>query len=167
MILLHLNEIAEGLYFHCSLFVCVPVYLFVCVSVRLCLWTKFQSNECTDLNVVFAKQVLSTLKLLILGQRSKSQWLTTHFFLHNSLLASLLYISPLLSLIKLKFGMPLWYALADLYLNFTKTKWVMMSLSLSLEAFPFTLWSIFYVNGRFYTLAFYNVLECLSICQQP
>ena len=42
-------------------------------------------------------------------------------FLHKSLLIYLLYISALLCLIKLKFGMPLRYALCGyMYLNFIK-----------------------------------------------
>ena len=35
---------------------------FVCLSV--CLWTKFQPNECTVLDAVFAKRLLRTLHLL-------------------------------------------------------------------------------------------------------
>ena len=76
-ILLHLHEIMEGLYFHCI--------LSVCLCVRLCMWTKFQPNGCTDLYTVFAKRLLSTLartllKLVILGQRSRSQWIKINFF---------------------------------------------------------------------------------------
>ena len=77
---LHLHEIVEGLYFHCSLSVCLSVCLCVCVSV--CpdfLWTKFQPNGCTNLYAVFAKWLLTTLartllKLVTLGQRSRSRW---------------------------------------------------------------------------------------------
>ena len=66
----------EGLYFHCSLSVC----LYVCVSV--CpdfLWTKFQPNGCTDLDAIFAKLLLialaqTLLKLMTFGQRSRSRW---------------------------------------------------------------------------------------------
>ena len=55
---LHLHEIVEGLYFHCSLSVCVCVS--VCVSVRLnsCeqnsnrtdepIWTQFSLNGCLE-----------------------------------------------------------------------------------------------------------------------
>ena len=62
-------------------FVCVSV----CVSVRLCLWTKFQPNGWTDLDVVFAKWLLTALtrtllKLVTLGQSSRSQWRNTPFF---------------------------------------------------------------------------------------
>ena len=59
----------EGLYFHCSLSVCPAEFL----------WTKFQPNRRTDLDAVFAKWLLSTLaqtllKLVTLGQRSRSLW---------------------------------------------------------------------------------------------
>ena len=65
-------------------FVSVSVCLCMCVSV--CpdfLWTKFQPNGCTDLDAVFAKWLLTALalillKLVILGQRSRSQWLNIH-----------------------------------------------------------------------------------------
>ena len=50
---LHLHEIVEGLYFHCSLSVCV------CVCPAL-LVNKFQPNGCTNLNAVFAKMVAYT-----------------------------------------------------------------------------------------------------------
>ena len=60
-------------------------FVCVCVCVQLCLWTKFQPNGCTDLDSVFTKRLLSTLaltllKLVTLGQRSRSQWLNIHFF---------------------------------------------------------------------------------------
>ena len=98
---------------YCSVSVC----LCVCVCLAgwlagwLCLWTKFQPNGWTDLDVVFTKWLLNALaqtllKLETLGQKSR---LT--FFLHNSLLISLLCISALLSLIKMKFGMSLRYNL--------------------------------------------------------
>ena len=66
-------------------FVCVSVYLSVCLCVRLCLWRKFQPNGCTDLNAVFAKRLHSTLartllKLVTLGQRWRSKWRNTPFF---------------------------------------------------------------------------------------
>ena len=75
-------------------FVCVCVC--VCLSARLCLWKKFQPNEWTDLDVFFAKWLLSALaqtllKLVTSGHRNKYP-----FFLHNSLLTSLLCIKALL-----------------------------------------------------------------------
>ena len=48
--LLYLHEIVKDLYFHYSLSVCVRLSVCVCD----CLWTKFQPNECTDLDAVFA-----------------------------------------------------------------------------------------------------------------
>ena len=89
---LHLHEIVEGLYFHCSLSVCLFVWVSVCVSVCLCvrhfLWTKFQPNGCTDLDAVFAKWLLTALaqtllNLVTLGQRSRSQWRNIHYFSVN------------------------------------------------------------------------------------
>ena len=78
---LQLHEIVEGLYFHCSLSVCLSVCLCVCRSVcpTHFLWTKFKSNGCTNLNAVFVKWLLTglaktLLKLVTLGQRSRSLW---------------------------------------------------------------------------------------------
>ena len=64
-----------------SLSVCVSV----CLCVRLCLWRKFQPNGSTDLDAVFAKWLLialaqTLLKLVTLGQRSRSQWRNINFF---------------------------------------------------------------------------------------
>ena len=63
-------------------YIFIAVCLCVCVCVCVCpefLWTKFQPNGCTDLDAVFAKQLLTTLsrtllKLVTLGQRSRSRW---------------------------------------------------------------------------------------------
>ena len=80
---LHLHEIVEGLYFHCSLSVCVCVSVCLSVCLSVCpaefLWTKFQPNAWTDLDAIFAKWLLRTLarsllKLVTLGQRSRSLW---------------------------------------------------------------------------------------------
>ena len=92
--------------------VCMCVFMCVCVCVFLC--TKFQPTRCTDLNAVFAKQLLTAyprtlLKSVTLGQRSRS---------HKSLLTSLLYNSALVYLIKLKFGMPHTYALCRFVCEF-------------------------------------------------
>ena len=64
--------------------VSVCVCLSVCLSVRLCLWTKFQPNRWTDLDAIFAKWLLiaqaqTLLKLVTLSQRSRSQWCNIHF----------------------------------------------------------------------------------------
>ena len=95
--------------------VCLSVSLFV----RLCLWTKFQPNGWTDLDAVFAKWLLTALartllKLVTLGQRSKSQWRNTYFFF-IILLISLLCISALLCSINMKFGMSLRYTFGRLW----------------------------------------------------
>ena len=62
-------------------FICVSICLSVCLSVCPAefLWTKFQLNGCKDLDAVFAKWLLITLagtllKLVTLGQRSRSLW---------------------------------------------------------------------------------------------
>ena len=39
---------------------CLSVCLSVCVSVRLCLWTKFKQNGCTDLDAVMANRRTSS-----------------------------------------------------------------------------------------------------------
>ena len=108
-------------------FVCVSVCVCVCVSVRTFLWTKFQPNGCTDLDAVFAKWLLpllaqTLLNLVTLGQRSRSQWRNSHFFLHNSLLISLPCISALLSLIKMKFVMSPRYTLGRFVFKFHKNR---------------------------------------------
>ena len=99
--------------------VCLCVY--VCVCVRLCLWAKFQPNRCTDLDAVFAKRLLSTLAQTLLyieicDLRFKVKVTVTQysFFLHNSLWTSILYISALLCLIKLKLVCSLDMPIADL-----------------------------------------------------
>ena len=106
----------ERLCFHCSLSVCLSVCLCVCVCPALFLWKKFHQNGYTDLDAVFPIWLLRTLaqtvlKLVILDQRSRSRWLNIFFFLHNSSVTSLLYISTLVCLIHLKFDLPFWYAL--------------------------------------------------------
>ena len=70
------------------IFIEVCLCVCVCVCVSVCpefLWTKFQPNGCTDLDAVFAKWLLTAmartqLKLVTLGQRSRSQSRNTHFF---------------------------------------------------------------------------------------
>ena len=113
----------EGLYFYCCLSVCVSVCLSVCVSGSACeqnssrtdtpIWTWFSLNGC----------LLHWLKPYwnwwpwVKGQSHSD------FFLHNSLLTSLLYISALLCLIKLKSSAPFRYAIC----RSVKIKWVMTS----------------------------------------
>ena len=56
---LHLHEVVEGLYFHCSLSVCVSVCLSVCVSGNSC--EQNSVKGCTDLDAIFAKCLLPAL----------------------------------------------------------------------------------------------------------
>ena len=75
----------EGLYFHSLQFVCVSVCLCVCLSSTACEQNPSQTDEFTDLDAIFVKRLLSTLartrlKLVTLGQMSRSQWLQIHFF---------------------------------------------------------------------------------------
>ena len=63
-----------------------------------------------------------------LGSKVKVTVTYFPFFLHNSLLTSLLRISALLSSIKMKFSMSLRYTLGRFVLNFIKIEWVMTSL---------------------------------------
>ena len=90
----------------------------------MCVWlvNKIQAKRMHRLDAVFAKRLLTTLKSLTLDQRSRPQWLNIHFFLHNSLLTSLLYISTFLSLIKLKSGLSLRYALFRFVVEFHKNQ---------------------------------------------
>ena len=74
----------EGLYFHCSL----SVYVSVCPAEFL--WTKFQPNGCPDFDTVFAKWLLTVLaqtflKLIILGQRLRSQWSKMYVWMMNKI----------------------------------------------------------------------------------
>ena len=106
---------------------CVHVSVCVCLCVRHFLWTKFQPNGCTDLDAVFTKWLLTALartllNLVTLGQRSRSQWRDTLFFLHKSLLTSLSCISVLLCLIKIKFRMSLRYTLGRFVFKFHKIR---------------------------------------------
>ena len=67
----------EQLFFYFSLSVCLSVCERVCLCV--CLWTKFQSNECTNLDAVFTRGLFialarTLLKLVTLGWRSRALW---------------------------------------------------------------------------------------------
>ena len=102
--------------------------LWVCVSVRLWLWTKFKTNGWTDLEAVFFKWLLIALaqillKLVTLGQRSRSQWRNTHFFF------MILYWLPYL-VSQFFYAWSKWNSvchldipLVDLCLNFMKFEW--------------------------------------------
>ena len=110
---LHLHDFVEGLYFHCSLSVCLCVCVCVCLSVcPEILVNKIPAEQMHRFGRGFAKSLLlaltrTLLNIVTLGQRSRSQWLI-----------SLMYISVFLYLIKLKFGMPLTYALCKFVCEF-------------------------------------------------
>ena len=115
LVLLHLHEIMERVYFNFSMCVCVSV----------CQWTNFQPNGCTKLDAVFAKFFLTGLARNLL--KFGNLWLKVKvtvtqypFFLHDSLWTSLLWISALLFSIKMKFDMPLRYAIGGFAFEFHK-----------------------------------------------
>ena len=121
-LLLHLHEIVKGLYFQYSLSVCVCVCVSVSECVCLCvwanlsvseqnsswteapIWTRFLLNGCLP-------NVSDLIEIGDLGSKVKVTVTNYPFFLHNSLLISLLGISVFLCLIKMKFSLSLRYAL--------------------------------------------------------
>ena len=110
-------------YIFTAVYLCLSVCLSVCMSVWLCLWTKFQPNGCIDLDKVFRYMVAfctgsDPIEIGDLGLKVKVTVTQYPFILHNSLLTSLLYITAPLCLIKLKFGMPLTYALCKFVCEF-------------------------------------------------
>ena len=119
---LHLHKIVEGIYFHCSLYVCVSVCLCVCE----CVWMLVNK-----IPVVRMHQFSLNGCLLYWLEpywywwpwiKSRSQWSNLYFFLYNSLSTSSLSFSALLCSIKMKFGMPLRYALSRLDIYFHKNR---------------------------------------------
>ena len=75
---LHLHEIVEGLYFYFSLSVCVCMCLSVCLSVCE------QNADRTTTPILTRSSLLTAvartlLKLVTLGQRSRSQWRNIYF----------------------------------------------------------------------------------------
>ena len=83
-----------------SVCVCVCVWLFSCEQnssrTDAPIWTRFSLNGCSD-----------PIEISDLGSKVKVTVAQYSFFLHNSLLTSLQYISALVCLINLKFGIPL------------------------------------------------------------
>ena len=86
--LLHLHEIVKGYIFNVvclCVYVCLYVYLSVCVPVRTALLVnKIPAERMHRFEHGLAKGLLTRLaqtllKLVTLGQRSRSQWLNTHF----------------------------------------------------------------------------------------
>ena len=125
--MLHLHKIMEGLYFHYSLSVC-RVCVCVCLIVAcgqnssqtdVSTWTQFSLNGCLPHLLGLYWNWWPCVK----GQGHSD---VIFFFLHDSLLISLLCISALLCLIEKKFGMSIRYALGRL--NFIKIEQMMTSL---------------------------------------
>ena len=115
MLFLHLHKIVEGYIFTAvCLCVCLSVWLSVCPTLHACeqnssrtdapIWTQFLLNGCLA-------HWLNPIEICDLGSKVKVTVAQNLFFLHHFLLTSLLYISALVCLINLKFGMLLWYAL--------------------------------------------------------
>ena len=112
----------EGLYFHCSLSVCLSVCVCVCPmfsceqnSSRMDapIWTQFSLNGSYSTGS-------NPIEIGDLG--SKVTVAQNPFFLHNSLLTYLLYIWTLVCLIHLKFDMPFWYAHCRFVCEFHKNQ---------------------------------------------
>ena len=124
-LLLHLHKIMEGLYFHCSLSVCLFVCMSVCLSGSACeqnssrtdelIWTQFSLNGCL-------LHWLKPIEIGDLGSKVKVTVTLYPFFLHISLLTSLLCISALLCSIKMKFSMWLSYTLGPFVFQFHKNR---------------------------------------------
>ena len=103
-------------------------HIFTAVCLCVCLSVLFQPNGCTDLDAVFAKRLYATLaqtllKLVTLGQRSRSQWLKILFFFTilyylSFCISQISYVWSIWNLV-CRFDMPF----ADLYKNFMKIKW--------------------------------------------
>ena len=100
-------------------FVCVCVCVCVCLSVRL--WTKCRSNRYSDFDAVLLQSLEPYWNWWpwVKGQGHSD---VIPIVLHNFLLTSLLCISTILCLIKLKFGMLLRYTLGRFVFKFHKNR---------------------------------------------
>ena len=119
---LHLHEIVEGLYFHCSLSVCVSVCLSVCPAILV---NKIQAEQIhrfgRSLRLMAAYITGSDpIQIGDLGSKVKVTVAQNPFFLHNSLLTSLLCILAPLCPMKVKFDIPFRYALGRFAFHFHK-----------------------------------------------
>ena len=119
-VLSHLHEIVETLYFHCSLSVCLsvcvcPALLVNKIPVERMHW--FRPGFCYTVAYHTGSEPIEIDDLW-----SKVKVTQYPVFLHNSLLISLMYISALLCLIKLKFGMPIRYRLRRFVFEFHKNQ---------------------------------------------
>ena len=107
-------KIVDGLYFHCSLSVCLLMNK-IPAEPNAPIWMRFLLNGCLQ-------HWLNPIEIGDIWSRSHYTVTKYLFFLYNTLLTSLLWISALLCLIKMKFGMPLWYALGRFRFEFHKNQ---------------------------------------------
>ena len=151
--ILHLYEIVEGLYFHCSLSVYMCVYVSVCLSVSVCVcqWKKIQPSGSTNgfgrgLLILLA-QIL--LKLMTVGQMWRSQWLKVYFSLLKCVFV--LWISTILYPITMKIGVSLSYMPFGGFVF--KIKWLMTSFKISQNNCPYLkfYWKYYLVTCYQYT----------------
>ena len=128
----------EWLYFRYSVSVCVYVCLSVCPFVNkmpiqtytpILMWSSLNSCRITS----------NPIDIGDLGSKVNKVTVTKYpfFFLHHSLLTSLMYISSLLCLIKLKFGMPLTYALCKFVCEF---HWNQVGDDVKVTSIKFSIW---------------------------
>ena len=100
-------------------------YIFTAVCLCVCpamLVNKIPAKRMNRFGRGFALTALARtlLKFVTLGQRARSKWRNTNFFLHNSLLTPLLCISALLYTIEMKFFVSLKYSLGRFVFKFHK-----------------------------------------------
>ena len=131
---------------------CLIYITLLSVCVCVCLTLLVNKIPAERMDAAFAKRLLTALartllKLVTLGQRSRSQGLNIHFFLHDSLLISLSYISALLCLIKLKFCMTLRYTLCRFVFEFHKNQ---MDDDVMVTSFKFSPCKCLYMYSKFY-----------------
>ena len=126
LVLLHLHEIMERVYFSCSMTMCVCVCLSVTEKISsrtgALIWTRFSLNFCLLV-------LLGTCwNLVTFGWRSRSQWHNIHFFF--MILCELPYCGSQLSYFRSKWNLicRLDMPLVDSHLNFINTEWVITSL---------------------------------------
>ena len=111
---LHLHDILEGLYFHCSLSVCVSVCVCVCPAILV---NKIPAERmhryCTGSDSIEIGDLGSKVKVTV------TQYPFFFIILYQQIP---MYISALVCLIILKFGMPLKYALCISLIEFHKNQ---------------------------------------------
>ena len=107
-------------------FVCLSVSVCVCVSVNKIAAERMHQFGCGFRWIVAYCTGSNPIEIGDLGSKVKVTVTQYPFFLHSSLLTSLLFISALLYLIKLKFSMPLRYAICRFVFEFYKKKKLMV-----------------------------------------